>query len=183
MGIEDVITRPDLADRAIFMTLPHVDEGQRRLEREIWREFESAQPLILGALLEAASHGLRTLAAVRLGRLPRMADFALWSTACETVLWPAGTFLRAYNANRTAAIESVVEAAPVAARVREIMARRTKWAGNASDLMRVGADASGDDMSMMRSAGWPKSPRALAAPAASGADVASDAGHRGCLWS
>ncbi len=39
-------------------------------------------------------------------------DFALWSTACETALWPAGTFLRAYNANRRSAIEDVVEADP-----------------------------------------------------------------------
>jgi hypothetical protein len=126
-GIEDVITGPDLADRA------------------------KQQATVCGPL-----------PAVRLGRLPRMADFALWSTACETAFWRGGTFLRAYNANRTTAIESVVEADPVAARVREIMARRTKWAGNASDLMRVGADASGDYMSMMRSAGWPRSPRALA---------------------
>jgi hypothetical protein len=25
-----------------------------------------------------------------------MADFALWATACETALWPAGTFTCAY---------------------------------------------------------------------------------------
>jgi hypothetical protein len=56
-------------------------------------------------LLEAASHGLRTLSGVCLKQLPRMADFALWATACETVLWPAGTFMRAYEENRSAAIE------------------------------------------------------------------------------
>src|SRR4051812_24280802 len=54
-GIEDVITRPDLADRAIFLTLPHFQEERRRPEKEIWRAFESAQPHILGALLDAAS--------------------------------------------------------------------------------------------------------------------------------
>jgi hypothetical protein len=90
-----------------------------------------------------------------------MADFALWSTACETAFWPAGTFLRAYEANCRAAIESVVEADPVAARVREIMAWRTSWTGNASDLLRAGADASADDGWAGR-AGWPKTPRALA---------------------
>jgi hypothetical protein len=92
-----------------------------------------AQPLILGALLEAAAHGLRTLPGVRLERLPRMADFALWSTACETAFWPVGTFWRAYDANRRAAIESVVEADVVAARVREIMAQlqHNMWVTNA----------------------------------------------------
>jgi hypothetical protein len=160
-GIEDVITRPDLADRAIFLTLPYVHDTRRRPEKEIWRQFEIAQPQIFGALLEAASHGLRRLPEVRLKRLPRMADFALWATACETAFWPAGTFLRAYNANRRAAIESVIEADPVAARVRDIMAKQTTWTGNASDLLRIGADASRDNGSR-RSAGWPKSPRALA---------------------
>ncbi len=48
--------------------------------------------------------GLRAVSSVHPGRLPRMADFALWATACETGLWPAGTFTLAYAANRKAAI-------------------------------------------------------------------------------
>jgi hypothetical protein len=62
---------------------------------------------------------------VRLEWLPRMADFALWATACETALWPAGTFACAYDANRKAAIEDAIEADPVAAYVRELMAERS----------------------------------------------------------
>jgi hypothetical protein len=75
-----------------------------------------------------------------------MADFALWATACETALWPAGTFRRAYEANRRGAIEGMVEADPVAARVCEIMAERNRWTGKASDLLRGGADALGDNV-------------------------------------
>jgi hypothetical protein len=160
-GIEDVITRPDLADRAIFLTLPHLCENRRRPEQEIWRDFQVARPYILGALVEAASYGLRNLPKVRLEQLPRMADFAFWSTACETALWPAGTFLRAYDANRRAALEDVIEADQVAARVREFMAERATWTGNASDLLRIGADAS-RGYTLGRADGWPKSPRALA---------------------
>jgi hypothetical protein len=160
-GIEDVITRPDLGDRAIFLTLPHLQEERRRAEKEIWRAFESAQPHILGALLDAASHGLRALPEVRLEQLPRMADFALWATACETAFCSAGGFLHAYKANRRSAIEDVVEADPVAARIRDIMAERTLWSGNASELLRVAAYPSRDDASRT-GVGWPKSPRALA---------------------
>ena len=61
-GIEDVISRPDLADRGIFLTLAPIGEQQRRSETELWREFEIARPRILGALLDAAVHGLQTLA-------------------------------------------------------------------------------------------------------------------------
>jgi hypothetical protein len=90
-----------------------------------------------------------------------MADFALWATACETAFWPTGTFARAYHANRRAAIEDLIEADPVAARVREIMADRRTWIGSASDLLRAGADRTGESSKSL-SAGWPKSPRALA---------------------
>ena len=111
-GIEEVISRPDLGDRAISLTLTPIGEAQRRADAELWREFEMARPRILGALLDAVVHGLRALNSVHLDRVPRMADFALWATACETALWPAGTFARAYAANRRAAIEIIMEADP-----------------------------------------------------------------------
>src|SRR5439155_20344902 len=99
-----------------------IGEALRRPENELWREFEIAQPRILGALLDAAVHGLRTLGRVHLDRLPRMADFALWAAACEPALWPAGTFARAYPSNRRAAIESIIGADPLATCVRRMMA-------------------------------------------------------------
>jgi hypothetical protein len=121
-GIEEVITRPDLADRTILLTLAPIVERQRRPETALWREFELARPHILGALLDATAHGLHMLPQVRLRRLPRMADFALWATACESAFRPAGTLETAYSNNRRAAIENIVDADPVAAHVREIMA-------------------------------------------------------------
>jgi hypothetical protein len=151
-GIDDVITRPDLADRAILLMLAPIAERQRRPEHALWREFEFARPHILGALLDAAAHGLRMLPRVRLKPLPRMADFALWATACESAFRPAGTVAAAYSNNRRNAIENIVDADPVAALVRELMADRAQWTGSASDLLQVGASR----------VGWPKSPRALA---------------------
>jgi hypothetical protein len=160
-GIEDVVTRPDLADRSIFLTLPAVADRRRQSERELWRQFELARPPILGTLFDLVAHGLRTLPDVGVDRLPRMADFALWAEACETVLRPPGTFGRAYEANRRTAIEDLIDVDPVAALVREIMANRTTWTGSASDLLRMGADLA--DHSILRGGpGWPKNPRALA---------------------
>jgi hypothetical protein len=67
--------------------------------------------------------------------------------------------LHAYKANRRSAIEDVVEADPVAARIRDIMAERTMWSGDASDLllMRVAADPSRDDASRT-GVEWPNLP-------------------------
>jgi hypothetical protein len=160
-GIEEVISRPDLGDRAIFLTLAPIGEAQRRPENELWREFEIARPHILGALLDAVVHGLRAMGRLHLDRLPRMADFALWAAACETALWPAGTFARAYAANRRTAIEGMIDADPVAACVRDIMAERGSWTGSAAELWRTDAHRSSHDLLSER-IGWPRNPRALA---------------------
>jgi len=160
-GIEDIIGRSDLADRAIFLTLGPIGEEQRRPESELWREFELARPRILGALLDAVARGLGAVDSVHLSRLPRMADFALWATACETGLWPAGTFTRAYAANRKTAIEGIIDADPIAACVREFMSERSSWTGSAADLLRVSVDRSSDRIPR-DGTGWPKNPRALA---------------------
>jgi hypothetical protein len=171
-GIEDVISRADLADRGIFLTLAPIGEEQRRPEAELWREFEIARPRLLGALLDAAVHGLQTLPAVGFTTLPRMADFALWATACEPALWPAGTFARGYDANRRAAVEGIIEADPVAICVRALMAERSSWAGTASDLLRAASGLAGHKVS-----NWPQNPGRPCWPAASCADVPSHARH------
>ena len=152
-GIEDIITRPDLADRAILLGLAPIAERQRRPEHVLWREFELARPHILGALVDAAAYGLRMRPHVRLQRLPRMADFALWAAACEGAFRPASAFEAAYSNNRRDAIENIVDADPVAAHVRELMADRAQWTGSASDLLQAGTDRSG----------WPRTPAHLPA--------------------
>jgi hypothetical protein len=159
-AIEDVITRADLADRAITLRLEAIDDIARRPERQIWREFAILHPRILGALLDAVAHGLRALPRMRLERLPRMADFAAWVAACEGALWPAGTFARAFATNHTDAVASMIETDPIATHVAEIMAGQNAWTGTANDLLRTRSKSRGDD-GAARIADWPKNPRAL----------------------
>jgi hypothetical protein len=158
-GIEDVIGRSDLADRAIFLALGPMAEERRRSETELWREFELARPGILGALLDATVDGLRTVATTQLTGLPRMADFAIWATACERNLWPAGTFTRAYMANRETAVEGMIDSDPIAACVRDFMIERSSWMGSAADLLRISVERAGQ---VGDNIGWLKNPRALA---------------------
>ncbi len=159
-GIEDIVTRPDLADRALFLTLEPIPEERRRPEQELWAAFEAECPRILGSLLDAAAKGLAMLPHTRLDKLPRMADFALWATACETALWPAGTFWSAYCGNRDEAVEGVIDADPIAAAVRSLMATRTEWTGTASELLGALGEIAGERISKSKT--WPDSPRALA---------------------
>jgi hypothetical protein len=158
-GIEDFVTRPDLADRAVFLTLEPIPEEHRRPEAELWAAFEAERPRILGVLLDAVVRGLKMLPQTSLERLPRMADFALWATACETALWPAGTFWSAYCDNRDEAVENVIEADPVAAALRAMMLELTEWRGTATDLLGDLAEAAGEHVANSKT--WPNSPRAL----------------------
>jgi hypothetical protein len=159
-GIEDCISRPDLGDRAIFLTLAPIADGDRRSEADLWREFEVTRPRILGALLDGVVHGLRANNQIEPNELPRMADFARWAATCETAFWRAGTFARAYADNRRAAIESIIEADPLASCVRTIMGERSSWSGSASDLMRLFAQKDQEDATI--SPPWARNPRALA---------------------
>jgi hypothetical protein len=134
-GIDSIATRPDLADRSIIITLPQIDESARRPEKEFWKAFETAQPRILGALLDAVSTGLRNIKRVKLDSYPRIADFCAWITACEPGLpWPAGSFMQAYLNNRADGVEATLQADVVAVAVREFMEDKVTWEGSASAL-------------------------------------------------
>ncbi|UEM16570.1 hypothetical protein J4G43_021560 [Bradyrhizobium barranii subsp. barranii] len=159
-GIEDIVTRPDLADRAVFLTLEPIPEDRRRPEQELWAAFEAERPRILGVLLDAVAKGLAELPHTKLDKLPRMADFALWATACETALWPQGTFWSAYCGNRDDAVEGVIDADPIAAAVRAVMTTRPEWTGTASALLGALAELVGERVAKSKT--WPDSPRALA---------------------
>ena len=122
------------------------------------RRLNARGPQILGALLDAVAHGLAGIGAVSSHQLPRMADFALWASACERGLWPAGTFSRAYRNNQKAAVEGILDADPIAACVRQLMSERSSWTGCAADLLRLG----GEGQISATHNGWPKNPRSLA---------------------
>jgi hypothetical protein len=158
-SIEDVVTRGDLADRSICVQPDPIPDDRRRSEREICAQFEAARPRILGALLDAMGHGLGHLATTQLDRLPRMADFALWVSACEGALWEPGTFLRAYGANRDGMNETVIEGDTVATAVRSMMADGPFWIGTAGELLAPLAQIVGETATKAES--WPKTGRAL----------------------
>jgi hypothetical protein len=160
-GIEDVVTRPDLADRAIFLNLEAIAEDRRRPEREIWDQFNAALSRILGALLDAVSIGLQRLSSIRLERHPRMADFCLWAVACgDGDLWPPGKFLCTYAGNRDDAVGNMLDADPLVTALRALMAREPSWSGTATELLSRLSLAAGE--AVARSRAWPKNARAIA---------------------
>ncbi len=137
-GIPDLATRPDLADRAITISLPRISDEQRRSEQEFWQEFEEVRPHIFGALLDAVSTALRKLPEVHLDSCPRMADFLMWATAAEDALgFAPGTVAAAYEANRKDVATISFEAEPFAVEVRHLIETRYPkgWVGRPSELL------------------------------------------------
>lgn len=159
-GIDDLASRPDLIDRAIVLTLPAIPPDARRDEVTLWRNFETASPYMLGALLAILVDAIRSLPSVSLKETPRMADFARWSTAAEQALgWSPGGFMIALRENQAAALEVGVESSAVATAVRDTLAHPAGWKGTPSDLLdrlnRVAAEH------YRTSRTWPRDPSQL----------------------
>jgi hypothetical protein len=154
-GIPDLTARADLSDRALTVQLRTIDETARRTADAVKAEFSGARAEILGALFDAVSCALRELPHVRLDRLPRMADFALWSTAAERGIgWEPGSILELYRANCEDAVEIVLDADPVAQGLQAIVPNDgDEWSGTATELLAVIEGKVSDAVRKSRS--WP----------------------------
>ena len=141
-GIEEFVNRSDLADRSLFITLESIPEDKRRAEAEFWKSFEAERPYILGALMDGMVEGLRNINEIKLPKLPRLADFALWAAACERTYWSQGTFMSAFNDNRDDMMEHVIEADPLADTLRAFIQEQPEqsWEGQASKLLNALTD-------------------------------------------
>jgi hypothetical protein len=150
--------RPDFLDRALIVELQGIRPGVRRDERCLWREFDEARPRILGKLLDALVAGLRRLPELKLDRLPRMADFAAWVTACEQGLGVAsGAFLEAYERSRADAQSLALEVSPLYQPITALSG--TGFCGTTAELLAQLNRLVSDNT--LRSRRWPKAPNAL----------------------
>jgi len=161
-GITDIVTAPDLLDRALLVELEPMPDGMRKTERDLIEAWGNARPRIFGALLDAASCALRRRKSITIAKLPRLADWALTATAAEPMLGLSdGAVLRALSTTHTDAVEIALEASPIVAPLRTLVDPDPEWTGTAADLLRElvcrSDEASRNDRT------WPRTPRGLAA--------------------
>jgi hypothetical protein len=159
-GIDDFITRADLTDRSIFLSLPRIPPDERRSDEAFWAGFERDYAELLGAVFDAVSGGIRLWPAVELETLSRLADLDRWGEAVMRGLGaPPGTFVDAYHANRRSACADVVEQSPVATALVALLARTPGLETNPNQLLRMLTQFRPRHASA--AAGWPTSPWAL----------------------
>jgi hypothetical protein len=155
-SIVEIIIAPDLGDRTITIVPPRIDEESRREETEVLVSFAQDHPAILAAFLDVVAHGLKMLPDVTGTRWPRMADFAKWVVACEGAYDTSGTFLEAYNENRSNAVNALLAEDMVASAVVQLV---LPWEGHIGLLLEPLASLAGEQQT--KSKEWPKSPRGL----------------------
>ena len=160
-SIDAVVTRGDLADRALVLRLEAISDTHRKLASELWGDFERARPKILGALLDAMVGGLNGLPNVRLEELPRMADFTTWVVACAPGVFDKGAFLRAYTRNRKGAVTAVIEVSPVASAICGLMRAQSDqvWEGTPTQLYAELSESA--DKGVTNTQEWPGNAQAL----------------------
>lgn len=114
-GISDITDRPDLIDRAVLMSLPPIDESNRKTEAQLKKAVADEMPRFLGCIYDSIACALRMLNIVEAPREFRMADAMHWAMAAEQATgFPAGTFVAAMKqAQNEAKVESALTNAVV----------------------------------------------------------------------
>jgi hypothetical protein len=159
-AIDALVTRDDLADRVLMAQLGEITEDKRLAQGELTAKVEAARPRILGAMLTALSKTLAELPNTKPDRLPRMADYALFSIAAEKALGlKSGEFLQVFTRSREQSRQVVIESSPIGEAIMALMAKQenaVRCRGSASELLN--ALEANSDKATVQSRYWPKSP-------------------------
>lgn len=138
-GINLIAEKPDLLDRALLIgDLARIPEEERIGDAEFWAQFQTAKPLILGAMFDALSGAMREIDSIKLPRLPRMADFTRWGCAVAKAIEiesPCETFLSAYHENIATQHDQAIDASPIGTVIIMFMDDQEAWEGTPSELL------------------------------------------------
>lgn len=121
-SIGEVITRPDLLERSIVLSIPIIPKSQVRTDEEVGERYAALQGEILGALLDGVVYALRTYRELELPTKHRMADFQQWAAAAMPAFgWTAEQFLAAHEENIEAAQDTALDSSPIVPAIRLLL--------------------------------------------------------------
>lgn len=159
-GISVVATRPDLLERSILIELDRIEEAERKQEKDIYEKFNKDLPLILGGIFNVLAKALEIKPAIKLNKLPRMADFMVWGCAITEALgYSKDNFINAYESNIEDQTKVALNENSVSLAVILFMKDKKSWSGTATDLLNKLNDE--DSFSERYGSGFPKAPNVL----------------------
>jgi hypothetical protein len=135
-GINEVITRQDLLERAIIVQLPTIET--RLTEAEHAQRLEQLAPDIMGGLLELLSRMVEALPHVEIpsAALPRLADFARLGAALSWVLGREHEdFMPTYHQVRQDALRRSIEGDAPVMEVLAFIKSHGEWSGSLQNLL------------------------------------------------
>jgi hypothetical protein len=156
-GINPVALRGDIDQRKVRIWLAEIEPAKRQAEAKFEAAFEEARPQLFGAILSALVVGLRNLpAAAKIENKPRMADYAVWGTACEPAYANAGDLMKVLNIAKAEAGEEVLEHSVAAQALLAHLGKRSdsEWKTTAGALYAQLRLTAGE-LEIWRSDRWP----------------------------
>jgi hypothetical protein len=129
-GINLSITRADLMDRSILLSVDRITPRKRMNEAEFWAAFEEKRPYILGGIFDALSKAISLHPLVDLMNLPRMADFTQWGYVIAEALGHKGDeFSELYQININSQNEEIIQGNTLAQAVIKLLDEKDIWHG------------------------------------------------------
>lgn len=156
-GVTELVTREDLADRSILISVQRIDESKRVVDNELMNKFNLEKPLILGAIFSILVDMLRIYPSVKLEKYPRMADHAKAAFAAAEAMtgYSGDEFLKAYDTVVDRQIATALNASPTAQAARFLVSKTGSWQGTATDFLNFtfsdGSVATVDDLNIIQS--------------------------------
>jgi hypothetical protein len=121
----NIYAYPDLVDRSLIVTLEKIDEKNRKEEGKLEEEVKPILPKVFGCCLEGLRRAIPLLQQVRAdlkGKLPRMADFAVWGEAVARGMgYQPLEWFGLYGQFKQTAVIEAVEANPVSQAVLKLV--------------------------------------------------------------
>jgi hypothetical protein len=145
-SISLAIVNADLMDRSIILKLHRIKPEDRKPEQDLWADFETARPGILGGIFDTIVRAMVIHPTLDLKQLPRLADFAKWGYAIAEALGKNGPqFLEDFSQNIKRQNESVVEKNVLCQTILRLMADKQTFLKSVADTHNALKTIAGDN--------------------------------------
>ena len=135
-GVNIALTEPDALDRSIMIELERIKKEDRRLESEVYAEFEAIRPKLLAYIFDIIVKTLQIKDSIKLDNLPRMADFALWGESIARVMgYKPLEFINAYYENIGKQNIEVIDSNPLGQTIAKLCETVDEWDGPTSECL------------------------------------------------